>query len=237
MNIELKNVTKAYGSFKALDDISTVIPEGKVTVVLGPNGCGKTTILKYLVNTLAGKLSLSYVPQETYGSLGMTVRDVVALGRYNKNKFYSPESDEDRALIESAINDMDLNGYVSRNLDTLSSGEKQRAFIARALAQDASWTLLDEPTSNLDVKHSDILMRHITDSRSKDHSYIVVLHDINLACMYADHVILMKNGKILSSGEPSDALSTEILEKAYEVPFIKAQAGDRDIYVSYIQKK
>ena len=64
MNIELKNVTKAYGSFKALDDISTVIPEGKVTVVLGPNGCGKTTILKYLVNTLAGKLSLSYVPQD-----------------------------------------------------------------------------------------------------------------------------------------------------------------------------
>ena len=237
MNIELKNVTKKFGSFKALDDLTTLIPEGKVTAILGPNGCGKTTLLKYLVNTYAKKMSIAYVPQETYGSLGMSVRDVVALGRYDKSRFYSGETEEDRKLISSAIGYMDLEGYESRNLDSLSSGEKQRAFIARALAQSASWTLLDEPNSNLDVKHSDILMRKLTELSGSSKSFILVLHDINLASLYADHIILMKKGKIMSSGAPSKALSTEILSEAYEVPFVKAEAGDRDIFVSFIEKK
>lgn len=229
MNLELKNVTKKFGSFTALDDISITIPEGKLTVIMGPNGCGKTTLLRYIVNTYSSKMPIAYVPQETFGSIGMTARDVVSLGRYDKSKFYVRESEEDKKLISGAMKDMEIESYSNRNLDTLSSGEKQRVFIARALAQNAPWTLLDEPTANLDVKHADMLMSVL---KSFNKSCIVVIHDINLGSLYADNIILMKDGKILSSGDPSKALSCELLSEAYETRFMSAQIGDRNVYVS-----
>ena len=229
MNLEAKGINVSFGDTAVLKDVTHTFREGKITVIMGSNGCGKTTLIKALVKLYAGTGKLSYIPQEMFGDVGLTVRDLVALGRYDKSKFYVRETEEDKKLISEAMKYMEVEKYSDRNLDTLSSGEKQRVFIARALAQNAPWTLLDEPTANLDVKHADMLMSVITKLKR---SCIVVIHDINLGSLYADNIILMKHGKILSTGKPAEALNCEILSEAYETSFVSAKIGDRDIYVS-----
>ena len=232
MNLEAKNITVSYGITVVLNDATHTFEEGKITVVLGPNGCGKTTLIKSLVRKFAGTGRLAYIPQEIYGDVGLTVRETVALGRYDKSRFFTGETDEDRKHIDGALELMELSDKQDRIYDTLSGGEKQRAMAARAISQDAEWFIMDEPSSNLDIVHT----KHILDTavrlvKEQGKSFIIVLHDINDAVRYGDEFVLMKEGRII---KVSGTLSAELLEETYGTSFgeVKTSSGQTIFYAS-----
>lgn len=232
MNLEAKSVTVTYGSTTVLSDATHTFKEGKITVLLGPNGCGKTTLINSLVKKFAKTGKLAYIPQEVFGNMGLTVRECVALGRYDKSRFLTGETEEDRRHIDEALEVMELTDKQDRIFDTLSGGEKQRAMAARAICQDAEWLIMDEPSSNLDIVHS----KHIMDTavnlvKEQGKSFIMVLHDINDAARYGDEFVLMKEGRII---KVCDTLTTELLELTYGTPFgeVKTSSGKTLFYAS-----
>ena len=217
MNLEAKDISVSYGGLCVLDGATHAFREGKITVILGPNGCGKTTLIKMIVKVYAKSGELSYIPQEISGEVGLTVRDVVAMGRYDKTRFFVKESDEDKTRIEDALTLMELKEKQWQLYDTLSGGEKQRAMAARVICQDAPWLIMDEPSSNLDIVHS----KHILDTvkrlvREKNKSSIIVMHDINDAVLYGDEFVFMRGGKII---EVSGCVTSELLERTYGTKF------------------
>lgn len=219
MNLEVKNLSVSYGKKLILDNINMTFEEGKITVILGPNGCGKTTLIKEIIKQYADTKQLAYVAQETTGYLNLEVRDVIELGRYNSIKFYSGLNDADKKIINQAIAKMEIEDKQNQLFDTLSGGEKQRVMMARALAQQTEWLILDEPTSNLDAAH----VRKINDAVKLSNSAIVVMHDINEAARLGDKFILMNNGRIV---EESDTLTEELLNKTFEMKFNKTVTSD-----------
>lgn len=230
MNLEAKNITVSYGKDTVLCDVSHTFKEGKITVILGANGCGKTTFIKSVVKLYAKSGNIAYIPQELYGEVGLTVRDTVALGRYDRHKFLSGETSEDKKYIDDALSVMNLNDKKDRIYDTLSGGEKQRCMAARAICQNAEWFIMDEPASNLDVIHTKHILetaRKLVDEEGK--SFIIVLHDINAAASYGDEFILMKDGKIT---EVTSDLTAEGLSKVYGASFdsVKTSSGKTVFY-------
>ena len=209
MNLEAKGITVRFGDNEVLKDVTYSFREGKITVILGANGCGKTTLIRALVKLYAKTGSISYIPQEMYGDVGLTVRDLTALGRYDKSRFLMTESEEDTKHIEDALSLMELSDKKWQLYDTLSGGEKQRCMAARAICQDADWFIMDEPNSNLDIVHSKHILdtaRKLTDEHGK--SFVIVLHDVNDAVRYGDEFVLMKDGRIIEQGT-----HTELMKK------------------------
>lgn len=219
MNIELANASVKYGKKYALKDFTFEFESGKIYCILGENGCGKTTMVRTLVSKYAPSGAISYVAQEMPSNVNLTVLDVVELGRYNSKKFFSGLSSNDKNLVENALSEMEIEDLKGRVVDTLSGGERQRVMIARSIAQDTEWTILDEPSSSLDVRHTEDVMkkiRNLVDNKGK--SFIVVLHDINLASRYGDEFLLMKEGKLVRSVE---SLDETMLEEVFDSKFGK----------------
>ena len=215
--LKVNNVTVKYGSSVVVDHFEHTFEEGKIHCIMGPNGCGKTTLIKKIVELYSASCSLSYVPQETYGNIALSVYDVVGLGRYDRSRFFTGLTSDDKNKVEEAIALMELEGLEDRIYDTLSGGEKQRCMIARALSQDTEWTILDEPSSNLDVRHTVLTMKTLSKLRDeKKRSFIVVLHDINTAASFADNYILMKKGKLIKA---TSKLTPDVLSSVFDSSF------------------
>ncbi len=223
LTIDIKDLTVAYGDRKILDNINLSFAPGKIHCILGPNGCGKSTLVKQIVRLYASTGELAYVAQETYGSIALTLRDYVCLGRYDRSKFLGGLNKTDRDLVDAAIHSMRLEGMEDQIFDTLSGGEKQRAMIARALAQDTGWFILDEPTSSLDPRHVRMITEVILDLVSRGRSVIIVLHDLNAASGVADRFVMMKSGGIIAT---VDALDGDLLTEVYDTPFVTAVTED-----------
>lgn len=235
--IIVENLSFAFSSAEIiLRNVSLSVPAHTFTGILGPNGAGKSTFLKLLSRwykpdsgtiiigghsihdlsqrALARKLAV--VEQEHHFSTDITVRELIALGRLPHQSLFAEESTEDRAAIQIAIEQGGLMELAERPLSTLSGGEKQRARLAMSLAQDAEILALDEPTTHLDIKHQLELLTLLSTLRAKGLTVLAVLHDINLAALFCEKLILLKEGSVYASGDVEEVLTSDNIAAVYE---------------------
>ena len=236
MSIEVKDLSFSYGSTAVLKHIDFRIEDGEVVSLVGPNGTGKSTLLKCMnrILTPSGgdvfidgenvrKMNLKrmarffgYVPQTALHTFPATVFDTVLLGRRPYVDWVV--SSRNRAIVYEMLIMMDLDHLALRQFNELSGGEQQRALIARALAQEPRVLLLDEPTSNLDLRHQLEVLEHVVNIvKQKKLSVIMAIHDLNLASQYSDRIIFLKKGEIYTSGSPGETLIAGNIRSVYEV--------------------
>ena len=234
--IEARDVVKRHGSTTVLDAVSLQIPKQRFTAIIGPNGAGKSTLLSLVsrlmpmssgavsvdgldvATTASDALSrvLAILRQDNQSALRLTVRDLVGFGRFPHSK--GRLTPEDLRHVEDALDYLQLQPLAERFLDELSGGQRQRAYIAMVLCQDTPYMLLDEPLNNLDMAHAVAMMkllRRAVDERGK--TVVVVLHDINFAACYADHIIAMKDGAVAHEGSPQQVVQDEVLSALYGI--------------------
>lgn len=235
----LRDVTFRVPGRTLLHPLSIAFPAGKVTGLIGHNGSGKSTLLKMLgrhqppsegeilldAQPLASWSSKSfarkvaYLPQQLPPAEGMTVRELVAIGRYPWHGALGRFGAPDREKVEEAIALVGLKPLAGRLVDSLSGGERQRAWIAMLVAQDSRCLLLDEPTSALDIAHQvDVLALVHRLSQQRGLTVIAVLHDINMAARYCDYLVALRGGKLIAQGEPAAIMRGETLEQIYGIP-------------------
>ena len=228
MRLNAKNLSLAYDNRPVIADLTVELPAGKVTVIVGANACGKSTLLRGLarllkpaagtvlldgkdihsLSTRAVAKTLGLLPQTPVAPDGIAVVDLVGRGRYPHQGWFRQWNTDDDAAVASALRLTDTLELADRNVDELSGGQRQRVWIAMALAQQTDILLLDEPTTFLDVAHQVEVLDLITDlNRRAGTTVAIVLHDLNLAARYADHLIAMKGGRIVAEGSPSDVVT------------------------------
>ncbi|MEV6280105.1 ABC transporter ATP-binding protein [Nocardia sp. NPDC051832] len=231
-----EDVTLGYGDRVIVDGLTLEIPAGVVTTVIGPNGCGKSTLLRSLGRLLkphAGRVVLDgkaissmktkdvarvvgMLPQTPVAPEGLTVADLVARGRHPHQSWLRQWSATDEAEVQTALEQTGIADLADRPLDELSGGQRQRAWISMALAQGTDILLLDEPTTYLDLAHS-LEVLDLVDRLHDDmgRTVVMVLHDLNLAIRYSDQLIVMRSGRIIAQGAPSDIISAELLREVF----------------------
>src|SRR5690606_28599403 len=234
-------VTIGYDARVVVADLDVAIPEGAVTVIVGPNACGKSTLLRSLARllkpikgqvTLDGKSIHSYpakevarrlglLPQTSIAPDGITVADLVARGRHPHQRLWQQWSAEDERVVIEAMEATRVTELSHRLVDELSGGQRQRVWVAMALAQQTPLLLLDEPTTFLDIAHQIELLELMSELNRRDGQTIVaVLHDLNHACRYANHIIAMRDGEIVAEGAPRDVVTAELVEAVFGLPCI-----------------
>ena len=250
--IEIQGVTKRYGETAVVDDVTLVIPKGGITAIIGPNGAGKSTLISLAARllkmdsgrirvdgmdvstTASDKLArrLSILRQENHLASRLTVQDLVAFGRYPYSK--GRPTAEDRDHIEGSLAYLHLGDLRYRFLDELSGGQRQRAFVAMVLCQDTDYLLLDEPLNHLDMKHAVAMMQQLRQTADDfGKTVVLVLHDINFASAYSDHIVAMKNGQLCHQGSPHDLMQTDILRDIYEVDVRVVEMDGRPVGIYY----
>ena len=231
-----ERLTLGYGDRKVVRDLTVTIPTGRVTVVVGANACGKSTLLRGLARLLApsdgavlldGKditslatrdvaRVLGLLPQSPIAPEGITVADLVGRGRYPHQGWFRQWTPDDDAAVADALAQTGVLDLAGRSVDELSGGQRQRVWIAMALAQRTDLLLLDEPTTFLDVAHQVEVRDRLADlTRHLGRTIVMVLHDLNLAARYADHLVAMKDGRIVAEGAPADVVTEETVAEVF----------------------
>lgn len=228
----------AYDQRTVVHDLDVAVPPGKVTAIVGANACGKSTLLRALARLLAPRAGtvrldgralasiptrelaqrLGVLPQSPVAPEGLTVIDLVSRGRSPHQTWWRQWSEADEEAVHGALRATAMAGLAHRPVDELSGGQRQRAWIAMAVAQGTPVLLLDEPTTYLDLAHQIDVLDLVTDlNRRENRTVVMVLHDLNQACRYADHVIAMKAGGIAAEGPPADVITARTVEEVFDL--------------------
>ncbi|TDM14155.1 ABC transporter ATP-binding protein [Macrococcus bovicus] len=233
-----EKITISYGEREIVKELTVHIPDGKVTSIIGPNGCGKSTLLKAMARiipvkdgrvVLDGKnihqqstkevaKKIAILPQSPEVADGLTAGELVSYGRFPYQSGFGRLSKEDKDVIDWALRATGTYEFKHRAVNDLSGGQRQRVWIAMALAQKTDIMFLDEPTTYLDISHQlEILDLVQTLNREQGTTIIMVLHDINQAIRFSDHLIAMKKGEIVQQGSPADVLTHDVLEEVFNI--------------------
>lgn len=251
--MEIKNVTFSYDNVtNRLKSVSSEIEIGKITTIIVLNGCGKSTLLSVMSRNhvpssgeviLDGKAISEYKPKEFARKLAVvhqqneapadiTVEKLISFGRMPYKNIFSPQTDEDREAIERALVCTNLQSKRDKPIYALSGGERQRVWIAMTLAQNTPMLFLDEPTTYLDIYYQLEILELVKElNEVYGLTIVMVLHDINQAIRYSDHIIVMKDGEIITKGNPNDVITEEMVKAIYGVDVIVKQDEDTGLYM------
>ena len=237
--LEIQQLTLGYGERTVVHAMDLLIAPGEVTAIVGPNACGKSTLLRSMTRLLpprsgqvlldgkavhttpAKQLArrLGLLPQSPIAPEGITVGDLVGRGRHPHQRAFARWSAADDRAVAAALEATGTLDLAERCVDELSGGQRQRVWIAMALAQESEVLLLDEPTTFLDVSHQVEVLDLLTDlNRAKGTTIVMVLHDLNLAARYADHLIALRDGRLYAAGRPEDVLEPALVEDVFGMP-------------------
>ncbi|MFI2103941.1 ABC transporter ATP-binding protein [Isoptericola sp. NPDC019693] len=237
--IRLDGVRVGYDRHVVCDNLSLTIPRGSYTAIIGPNACGKSTMLRAIARILpyrSGSIlldgeeiaaiptrglatRLGLLPQTSLSPEGIRVADLVGRGRHPHQGMFDRWSATDEAIVAEAMEATGISDLSGRLVDELSGGQRQRVWVAMVLAQETPVLLLDEPTTFLDITHQFGLLELFENlRRDLDRTVVIVLHDLNQAARYASHLIVMKDGAVVTAGPPSEIITEELIEDVYQLP-------------------
>lgn len=236
--LEVSSLTLGYSDTNIIENLDLKIPKGKITVLVGANGCGKSTLLRSLARLLKPKSGqillegdvvrslstkevakrLAILPQGPIAPEGLTVLQLIKQGRYPHQSWLRQWSNEDEKVVNQALEATRLKEFAERAVDSLSGGQRQRAWIAMALAQKTDIILLDEPTTYLDMTHQiEILDLLFELNELENRTVVMVLHDLNLACRYAHHIVAVRDKKVYSQGKPEDIITASMVKDVFQM--------------------
>jgi iron complex transport system ATP-binding protein len=250
--IQIEGVAHRIGRAEILKGIDLSLPKGKITALIGPNGAGKSTLLSLIGRLMplqTGRITvdgadvahtptrdlarrMAILSQSNQIGSRLRVAELVGFGRWPHHQ--GRPGPQDAALVAAALHDMDLLPLAGRFLDELSGGQRQRAFMAMTLAQGGDWLLLDEPLAALDMAHARLLMQKLAMLRSMGRSIVVVLHEINHAAAWADHVVMMKAGCIMAEGAPGEVFTETTLGALYDMALRVIEVESRPMVLSHL---
>lgn len=234
--LSARNIVAGYDKKVIVNGINLVVPSNKISVIIGANASGKSTLLKTmarLIKPVSGEIVLDgkqigaipskqlaqvlgLLPQSPVVPEGITVSDLVARGRFPYQTLFKGMDKKDYEAVEEALHIMGITELANRSVDELSGGQRQRVWIAMALAQQTDILLLDEPTTFLDITYQIEILDLLTDlNRKRGTTIAMVLHDINLSARYADYIFAVRNGALLAQGSPSDVITEELIEQVF----------------------
>lgn len=254
--ITTKNLNISYGNVDIVKDLNLNIPKGKITTIIGANGCGKSTILKTIGRVITPKSGNIYIngkdiykenpreiaknmailPQSPQAPSGLTVEELIAYGRFPHQKGFGKANEKDKDIVNWALEITGIEEFKDRNIDDLSGGQRQRAWIAMALAQETDILLLDEPTTYLDLAHQLEILKLLEDLNKKQgRTIVMVIHELNNAARFADHMIGIKKGRVVCEGSADEVMTKENLKEIFNIDaeIVKDPRTKKPVCITY----